>query len=102
MGKVRSLSAADSELVGGALTRVFGKVGDEVLKHLRAGLEPISLAARGVLYREGEPGDCMYIVVKGRVQASIAEPDGRTLHIGTAPTSGEKWLFSQWIRIPAA
>ena len=29
-------------------------------------------------------------------------PDGRTLHIGTAPTSGEKWLFSQWIRIPVA
>jgi hypothetical protein len=29
-------------------------------------------------------------------------PDGRTRHIGTAPTRGEKWLFSQWIRIPAA
>jgi hypothetical protein len=29
-------------------------------------------------------------------------PDGRTLHIGTAPTRGEKWLFSQWIRIPVA
>ena len=26
-------------------------------------------------------------------------PDWRTRHIGTAPTSGEKWLFSQWIRI---
>ncbi|HZE60159.1 MAG TPA: 2OG-Fe(II) oxygenase [Burkholderiales bacterium] len=28
-------------------------------------------------------------------------PDGRTRHVGTAPTRGEKWLFSQWIRIPA-
>jgi prolyl 4-hydroxylase len=27
-------------------------------------------------------------------------PDWRTAHIGTAPTGGEKWLFSQWIRIP--
>jgi hypothetical protein len=27
-------------------------------------------------------------------------PDGRTQHIGTAPTKGEKWLLSQWIRIP--
>jgi prolyl 4-hydroxylase len=26
-------------------------------------------------------------------------PDWRTLHAGTAPTSGEKWLLSQWIRI---
>jgi prolyl 4-hydroxylase len=29
-------------------------------------------------------------------------PDYRTAHIGTAPTRGEKWLFSQWIRIPLA
>jgi prolyl 4-hydroxylase len=29
-------------------------------------------------------------------------PDYRTRHIGTAPTRGEKWLFSQWIRIPVA
>lgn len=28
-------------------------------------------------------------------------PDWRTLHVGTAPTRGEKWLFSQWIRIRA-
>jgi prolyl 4-hydroxylase len=27
-------------------------------------------------------------------------PDWRTRHIGSAPTRGEKWLFSQWIRIP--
>jgi prolyl 4-hydroxylase len=33
--------------------------------------------------------------------AQDGAPDGRTLHIGTAPTEGEKWLFSQWIRIPA-
>lgn len=26
-------------------------------------------------------------------------PDPRTLHMGSAPTSGEKWLFSQWIRM---
>ena len=29
-------------------------------------------------------------------------PDWGTRHIGTAPTRGEKWLFSQWIRIPVA
>ena len=25
-------------------------------------------------------------------------PDPRTLHAGLPPTSGEKWLFSQWMR----
>jgi hypothetical protein len=29
-------------------------------------------------------------------------PDPRTLHVGTAPTRGEKWLFSQWIRVAAS
>jgi len=28
-------------------------------------------------------------------------PDPLTLHMGSAPTSGEKWLFSQWIRMSA-
>jgi hypothetical protein len=26
-------------------------------------------------------------------------PDFRTQHVGTAPRRGEKWLFSQWIRV---
>jgi hypothetical protein len=33
------------------------------------------------------------------------EPDGKvdrgTLHAGLPPTSGEKWLLSQWVRVPA-
>jgi len=28
------------------------------------------------------------------------KPDRKTLHAGLAPTSGEKWLFSQWLRLP--
>jgi hypothetical protein len=26
-------------------------------------------------------------------------PDFNTQHVGTQPTSGEKWLLSQWIRV---
>ena len=26
------------------------------------------------------------------------EPEPRTLHAGLPPTSGEKWLYSKWIR----
>jgi hypothetical protein len=29
------------------------------------------------------------------------QPDKRTRHAGRAPTSDEKWLFSQWLREPA-
>jgi hypothetical protein len=30
--------------------------------------------------------------------ADDGTPDRRTLHAGTPPTRGEKWLLSQWIR----
>jgi hypothetical protein len=31
---------------------------------------------------------------------AAGQPDPRTLHAGLAPTSGEKWLLSQWVRTP--
>ena len=33
---------------------------------------------------------------------SSGAPDRRTLHAGLAPSRGEKWLFSQWIRSASA
>ena len=29
-------------------------------------------------------------------------PDRRTVHAGLPPASGEKWLLSQWVRVPVA
>jgi hypothetical protein len=42
----------------------------------------------------GAKGDALFFV---NVTAENV-PDRRTLHAGLAPTSGEKWLLSQWIR----
>lgn len=42
----------------------------------------------------GSTGDALFFA---NVDPSGA-PDRRTLHAGLAPTSGEKWVFSQWIR----
>jgi len=44
---------------------------------------------------KGRKGDALVLWNVGGDGA----PDWRTLHAGTAPTRGEKWLFSQWIRI---
>jgi hypothetical protein len=48
---------------------------------------------------KGGAGDALYF---GNVD-SAGVPDLRTLHAGLPPTSGEKWLFSQWVRdrVPA-
>ncbi|HEX2814942.1 MAG TPA: 2OG-Fe(II) oxygenase, partial [Phenylobacterium sp.] len=47
----------------------------------------------GFGYR-GETGDALTF---SNVDAA-GEPDRRTLHAGQPPTTGEKWLLSQWIR----
>jgi hypothetical protein len=46
---------------------------------------------------KGRKGDALIFWNVGEDGA----PDFRTLHAGTAPTRGEKWLFSQWIRLRA-
>lgn len=44
---------------------------------------------------KGRKGDALVFWNVGEDGA----PDWSTLHAGTAPTRGEKWLFSQWIRV---
>jgi prolyl 4-hydroxylase len=46
------------------------------------------------LRHRGGPGDALYFANIDPQRA----PDPRTLHAGLAPTRGEKWLLSQWVR----
>ena len=48
----------------------------------------------GFRYR-GRRGDALLFA---NVDAATRAPDPLTLHAGLPPTSGEKWIFSQWIR----
>ena len=50
------------------------------------------------LRHRGRKGDALYFA---NVDTG-GQPDRRTLHAGVAPTSGVKWLLSQWIRDRAA
>jgi len=47
-----------------------------------------------IRYR-GKKGDALLFF-----NVADGKPDARTLHAGLAPTRGEKWLYSQWIREP--
>jgi len=46
-----------------------------------------------ISYR-GNRGDALFMANVGR----SGEPDPASLHWGSPPTSGEKWILSQWIR----
>ncbi|MFO0444174.1 MAG: cyclic nucleotide-binding domain-containing protein, partial [Betaproteobacteria bacterium] len=50
---------------------------DGAIRTLQDGLQWQELPAGGVLMREGEPGDAMYVLVSGRLRVSIAGADGR-------------------------
>lgn len=49
---------------------------------------------RAELSFQGKSGDALFIINVDR----SGGPDPMTLHAGTPPVSGEKWIFSQWIR----
>jgi hypothetical protein len=52
-----------------------------------------SFPAVGLSYR-GNTGDALFFINVMR----DGTPDPKTLHAGLPPMSGEKWIFSQWIR----
>ena len=43
---------------------------------------------------KGRTGDALFFANVDRSN----QPDQKTVHAGLAPTAGEKWIFSQWIR----
>lgn len=52
-----------------------------------------SFPAAGLQHR-GTTGDALFFANVNRA----GDPDPSTLHAGLPPTSGEKWILSQWIR----
>jgi len=50
---------------------------------------------RAGLKHKGAKGDALLFA---NVDAATRAPDPLTLHAGTPPTRGEKWIFSQWVR----
>ncbi len=79
-----------------ALRKLFGAVGGEQLRDIEAALSWRRLLAGETLFREGEPGDTLAIVVTGRLRA-VQEVDGvaRTLvELGSGEWSGEHSLLT--------
>jgi NTE family protein len=60
----------------------FGGLGEEVLGELHRCLKPVSLVAGTTLIEEGDPPGDAYIVVAGRLTASILNSDGGRVTVG--------------------
>jgi len=66
------------------------------LKRLTSTLRVVELGAGAVLFREGEPGDSLYIVIEGRVDVIMAldSPDEKVIaSLGPGEFMGEMSLL---------
>ncbi len=58
------------------LTRLFGPMSAETVADMEREVRWRTLTSGEVLCREGDPGDCAYIVISGRLRVTVARPDG--------------------------
>ncbi|MGH9275742.1 MAG: cyclic nucleotide-binding domain-containing protein, partial [Acidimicrobiales bacterium] len=55
-------------------TELFGSLGASALRAVASELEPLDVPAGALLFEEGEPGDALYLVVRGRLR--VFHPQG--------------------------
>lgn len=79
-------------------TRLFGEKAPEFIDALGKRIKPVHLKKGGVLYRQGEPGTGMHILVAGRLQvrvaAEIGGPERVVAQLGPGEVVGEIALFT--------
>src|SRR5512132_3522624 len=59
------------------LTELFGEVDEHALREIEGALEWFRLRSGELLFREGDAGDHVYIVVNGRLRVTTIDGDGR-------------------------
>lgn len=75
---------------------VFGELDDDALGRLERESEWIDLKRGEVLVRQGDPGDRVFVLLAGRLQAEHDGPSGRRVlgHIAAGETVGEMSFFT--------
>ncbi len=79
------------------LNTLFGKLESSVLKALQAEMQWVALSKGEVLFRQGETGDGLYIVLTGRLLIVYTEDDGHErllAEVGVGETVGEVALIT--------
>ena len=92
----RILPSADPAAVLAA-TPLFGTLDAAALEDLATEVETVPVIGGQTLMREGEPGDCLYVVASGRLAVSVRGTDGvdhTIAEIARGETVGEMALLS--------
>lgn len=63
---------------------------------LAASAEPVSVRAREYLFRQGDPGDSLYVVLRGRLEILIEAPEPKVIRVlGRGDSVGELALLTE-------
>ena len=86
-------------------TPLFAALDDEAAAALRSSMVEVSLRRGEVLFAEGEPGDRLYLVAKGKIKLGRTSADGREnlqAVLGPGEMFGELSLFDPGPRASGA
>ena len=79
------------------LPSLFGELDEETLDHIEEESDWVRCVRGSCLMRFGDPGDSMYFLIRGRLEARIPKEDGESLVVGEispGETVGEMSMFT--------
>ena len=65
-----------------ASTGLFDVLDESTLKAVESRLEPVQIASGEILFREGDAGDCLYVLIYGRLVITVRGENGEEEIIG--------------------
>src|SRR5262245_13920533 len=73
----------------------FSNLADDVLDAIAVRFEPFALNSGEILFRQGDPGDSLYLVVSGRVRILVSTSSGErgVTELGAGEIVGEMGLL---------
>ena len=74
---------------------LFGGLGDEALEQLSTGLEVLELQPGSIVFREGDSGREMFVLLAGEIEILKHSKSMRETRVCVMPKS---WAISGWVR----
>lgn len=65
------------DIVAGSLIRLCGALDEETMAFLLSRTVQVRIQVGDTLYRQGEVGDCLHVVLTGRLQVRVADKEGK-------------------------
>ncbi|ACQ78870.1 transcriptional regulator, Crp/Fnr family [Beutenbergia cavernae DSM 12333] len=84
---------------------IFADLDDDTVAALRAAMDEVTVRRGEVLFREGEPGDRLFVIASGKVKLGHTAPDGREnllAILGPGEIVGELSLYDPGARTATA